>query len=170
MLLLESSGRASAATTTCFSRRCQLATLRKRSVAPAGASGRDFNKDRMETVLTGGKFNSIHPGHVWFLKKAKALGKLVVVIANDRNNDRPYALPSKERKKHLEELGIADEVVVGNAGDFSIVLKNIRPSVIVLGYDQSLPEGLEGKLDKIKVIRFEKHGNYSTGKINRCSG
>jgi FAD synthetase len=119
----------------------------------------------METVLTGGKFNRIHPGHIWLLKKAKSLGKLVVVIANDKNNNRPYAVPAKQRKKQIELLGIADEVVIGNVKDFHKAAMKIDPSVIVLGYDQKMPIELEKLGKKVRIVKFKKHGNYSTGKM-----
>ena len=72
----------------------------------------------MKTVLIGGKFNHIHPGHIWLLKKAKKLGKLVVVIAHDSHNKREYALSAKQRKKNLEALKIADKVVIGSPTSF----------------------------------------------------
>ena len=120
----------------------------------------------MRVVLTGGKFNRIHKGHLWFLKNAKNLGdKLVVVLANDKNNKRPYAMPAKQRKKQLEELGIADKVVVGDEKDFYRIIKKTKPSVIALGYDQVLPRGVKEKLDKkIRIVRLKRHGDYSTRK------
>ena len=45
----------------------------------------------MKVVLTGGKFNRIHPGHVWLLKKAKKLGYLVVVLAHESFMDAARA-------------------------------------------------------------------------------
>jgi FAD synthetase len=118
-------------------------------------------------VLTGGKFNRVHKGHIWLLKKAKSLGdSLVVVLANDSHNKRSYAMPARMRKKHLDELGIADYVVIGDKKNFFKVIEKIKPSIIVLGYDQSLPEGIREKLGKkIRVVKFRKHGDYSSGKM-----
>ena len=119
-------------------------------------------------VLTGGKFNRIHPGHVWLLKKAKKLGYLVVVLAHDAHNRRPYAVPAVKRKNIVEALKIADKVVVGDSKKFSKVLIKFHPDVIVLGYDQRFPDNesrLLAKTMKIKVLRFRKHKNYSTKRI-----
>ncbi len=119
-------------------------------------------------VLTGGKFNKIHSGHVWLLKEAKKLGYLIVVIAHDVHNKRPYAVPAKIRKRNLEMLQIADKVVVGHREKFSNVLKKYKPNVVVLGYDQRLPDEDTKKIAKymkIKVIKFNKHGTYSTRKM-----
>jgi FAD synthetase len=116
----------------------------------------------MTTVLAGGCFNQIHAGHIYFLKKAKSLGdKLVVVLANDRNNTKPYAIAAKERKKNLQALGIADEVLIGHSSDFSSTIKKIKPNIIALGYDQTLPCET-----KIKTVRIRKFGGYSSRKIN----
>ena len=55
----------------------------------------------MKKVLTGGVFNTIHQGHIWFLKRAGELGDcLVVVVANDKTvlKKKPLIRPQKERK------------------------------------------------------------------------
>ncbi len=116
-------------------------------------------------VLTGGKFNKIHPGHIELLKYAKKLGnKLIVVLANDENNNRPYAIPAKERKKLLEKFQIADEIVVGDTKNFFAVVEKYEPDMIVIGYDQKLPKQVEERLKKhkkkIKVMKAEKFGEY----------
>ena len=121
----------------------------------------------MKTVLIGGKFNHIHPGHIWLLKKAKKLGKLVVVIAHDSHNKREYALSAKQRKKNLEALKIADKVVIGSPTSFFGVVKRYKPYVIVLGYDQKMPPGVEPYVKKLRIaiMKFRKHGSHSTRKL-----
>jgi len=119
----------------------------------------------MKTVLVGGKFNAIHPGHVWLLKKAREFGDyLVVVLAHDSHNKRSYAVPAKKRALQMAKSGLADEVRVGDEKDYFRIIRNVKPSVIVLGYDQELPPGLGDKISGlgIKVVRLKKHGNYST--------
>ncbi|MBI4162688.1 MAG: adenylyltransferase/cytidyltransferase family protein [Candidatus Aenigmarchaeota archaeon] len=115
-------------------------------------------------ILTGGKFNKIHPGHIEFLKYAKNLGRLTVVLANDNNNDRPYAIPAKERKERLERLQLADEIVFGDPKDFFAVVEKYNPDIIVVGYDQKLPVQVEERLKsykkKIKIVKAEKYGDY----------
>ena len=110
-------------------------------------------------VLVGGCFNKIHPGHIYFLKTAKKLGdKLVVVLTNDKNNKKPYTLPAKERKRLLKSLNIADKILIGNFKDKTKIVRKVKPNIIVLGYDQELPDGLEN----LKHIRIKKLSNYST--------
>ncbi len=98
----------------------------------------------MRKVLVGGVFNIVHPGHVFFLKKAKELGDyLVVVIANDKTAARTkqYAVRGQEeRKRDVEKLGIANKVVIGDASDFMKVVREEKPDIIALGYDQRMNE------------------------------
>ena len=101
----------------------------------------------------------IHPGHVYFLKEAKKLGdELIVVLANDKNNKKPYAVSANKRKKALESLNVADKVLIGDSQDKTKIVKKVKPSIIALGYDQELPNGLEN----FKYIRIKKLSNYST--------
>lgn len=118
------------------------------------------------TVLTGGAFNSIHAGHRYLLKKCRALGDyLVVVVAHDKHNKKPYAVPAKQRKRALERLRIADKVVIGSPKSFVNIVHRFKPRVIVLGYDQELPDEETKAVVKkirIKVVRCRRFGNYSS--------
>ena len=117
-------------------------------------------------VLAGGCFNKIHKGHIYFLKKAKSFGYLVVVLTHDKNNKKPYAVKAIKRRRNLAKIKIADKIIIGDAKDFSKVVKRIKPDVIILGYDQKLPIKKKG-LGKIKIRRIRKLGKYSTHKIIR---
>ncbi|MBI2971657.1 MAG: adenylyltransferase/cytidyltransferase family protein [Candidatus Aenigmarchaeota archaeon] len=120
----------------------------------------------MKKVLTGGKFNSIHPGHVYLLQQAKALGSmLVVVLAHDRHNGKPYAVPAEKRKKNIEKLGIANKVLTGHPDSFVQTVLEEKPDIIALGYDQQLPKDVTRELLKqlaIRVVRIKKFGEYGT--------
>lgn len=117
--------------------------------------------DMPKKVLAGGCFNVIHPGHIFFLQQAKKLGDtLIVVLTNDKNNKKLYAVLAKERKRKLKELNIADKILIGNFKDKTKIVKKIKPDIIALGYDQKAPIIIE----KIKLARIRKLGNYSTRK------
>lgn len=121
-------------------------------------------------ILTGGKFNKIHPGHLWLLKKAKELGYLIVVLAHDKHNIRSYAVPAAKRKKMVQALGIADKVVVGSSKGFVGIVKKHKPDIVVLGYDQRLPDIETGdyiQQRKIIVIKLKKYGKHSTRKLKK---
>jgi len=116
-----------------------------------------------KVVLTGGKFNRLHPGHEYLLKKCKSLGYLIVVIANDKHNTKPYAVPAATRKKNVEKLKIANRVVIGAPDNFADVIYHFKPDIIVLGYDQKLPDKETKKAVKtlgIEVVRCDQFGTY----------
>ena len=118
----------------------------------------------IKKVLVGGCFNVIHPGHIYFLKQAKKLGdELIIILTNDENNKKPYALPAKERKKMLESLNIADKILIGHLKDKAKIVEKVKPFIIALGYDQKLPDGL----DSFQNIQIKRLGKYSTKSIKR---
>lgn len=90
-----------------------------------------------------GTFDVLHPGHLWFLKKASEHGRLIVALTPDRMclqyKGRLPCRTYEERKRCLKEISYVFKIVPADmhAGSFRIVEK-LRPSVIVLGYDQEL--------------------------------
>jgi len=75
------------------------------------------------------------------LRWARALGdRLVVVLAHDAHNHKPDAVPAAVRLRRMRGLGLADHVAVGAAGSFADSLRRARPDILVLGYDQRLPD------------------------------
>lgn len=118
-----------------------------------------------KTVLCGGCFNTVHDGHVWFLDRAKLLGKrLVVVVASDAHNTKPYARSAAARARAVRKLGIADKVIIGSSKDFLSTVRKVEPQLIALGYDQTLPSDVAEKLDelRIRVRRMGRYKNVST--------
>ncbi len=120
-------------------------------------------------ILTGGKFNKIHPGHKWLLRKSKKLGNLTVVVAHDKNNKRAYALPAEQRANNVRALKIANKVVIGSPTSFVATVKKFKPDVIVLGYDQRMPKGVSEyvKKKKLAVVKFNCHKDYKTRRLVR---
>lgn len=113
-------------------------------------------------VLVFGTFDGIHPGHVYFLKSAAKHGELVISLASDTAvRAHKGKVPKKEkiRIKDLEELSIASKIVVGDKkiGNWSAI-KNERPDIVAVGYDQTkLFEALE-KIQKeygFKIIKIK---------------
>jgi cytidyltransferase-like protein len=108
-------------------------------------------------VLCGGHFRKIHGGHIYFLKKAKSFGDyLIVVISNDKLHLKKYRgdfIPAQRRKKNLEKIKIADEVVIGaNPVDYNEIIKKFKPDIVVLGYDQNI----KLNIPKLKILRVGK--------------
>ena len=90
-------------------------------------------------VLTFGSFDLIHPGHHYFLNKAKELGdELIVVLSRDgeiMNYKGNFMYEAQERIKQLMEIDCVDRTILDFYDKFQ-VLDVTRPDVIALGYDQ----------------------------------
>lgn len=111
-----------------------------------------------------GTFDIIHPGHIYILTQAKKMGDfLTVIIARDQTvlevKNRKPQNNEKVRLKNISELKIADKVILGNIGDKYQVIKEGKPDIIALGYDQrAFVDELQSVLDKsIKVIRIKPY-------------
>ena len=108
-------------------------------------------RSAIRVVLTGGVFDIIHPGHLYTLEKAKALGDaLVVVVARDSTAERLKG----SRPLHDEELRLnvvsslkpVDAAILGSERDIFETVERVKPDVIALGYDQVHSE--RGLLDE----------------------
>jgi FAD synthetase len=98
------------------------------------------------TVFAAGCFNRVHEAHKRLLREARALGdELVVVISNDSHNRKPNAVPAAKRRAVLEATGLADKVLVGKPNSFAASLREVKPKILVLGYDQRLPDEATAK-------------------------
>jgi len=127
----------------------------------------------MKKVLAGGAFNLVHPGHVFFLEKARKLGDcLVVVVASDKTvlNRKGFVLmPAEARREVVASLKPVDRAVIGDDNDFFRVVKKEKPSIIALGYDQEMEESVATRLAnscfKCRIVRIKQIGEYKTEKI-----
>ena len=125
------------------------------------------------TVLCGGCFNVIHEGHIFFLQRVRALGsRLVVVVASDVHNKKPYARSAAVRARAVRSLGLADKVMIGSSRSFLSTVSKVKPQIIALGYDQTLPKDVAERLDvlAIKVKRIPRYKRLSTSALVRRIG
>jgi len=103
-------------------------------------------------ILATGTFDLLHPGHIYFLTQARALGdELFVIVARDSNvTHKPKPIVSEEQRLEMvNALGIVDKALLGSEKDMFEPLKHIRPDIIALGYDQRFnAENLEEELAK----------------------
>lgn len=124
-------------------------------------------------VLTGGVFDILHPGHVFFLNECKKLGgKLVVVVATDataeKNKKRKPIHPASARALIISSLKMVDDVIIGSDEDKFQVIGRVKPNIIVFGYDQKIGEFEKLRGKKIKLVKLEKHfkkEEFKTSKI-----
>ena len=112
-------------------------------------------------------FDIIHIGHAHFLNAAKEHGDhLTVIIANDttvRKMKGEPILSDERRAEVVLQLKPVNEVVIGRTGDMlDIIVEDIKPDVIALGFDQRLftRRELEKKLLErgleVKVVRLKE--------------
>lgn len=98
-------------------------------------------KTSQKTVMAFGTFDRFHAGHESYLQQARQLGdRLIVVIARDETvkKIKGHSADHTERQRRdaVKASGVADVVILGNAGDKYEVLRKYKPDVIALGYDQ----------------------------------
>ncbi len=84
-------------------------------------------------VLAYGHFNTIHPGHIRYLRHARNLGEhlLVALIGDGCTNSYPFS--QQERAEALSLLGIADAVLLLRADELDQAIAALKPAVLVLG-------------------------------------
>ena len=114
--------------------------------------------EKKKIVLAGGVFDIIHPGHIHTLNAAKALGDvLVVAIATDRTAEkmkkRPPLHNQELRRELVNCLTMVDRADVCHDNDIFETVKEIKPDIIVLGYDQTHQEKFIG--DGCKRINLD---------------
>ena len=100
-----------------------------------------FGNKEKKIVLAGGVFDIIHPGHIHTLNAAKALGDvLVVAIATDKTAEkmkkRPPLHDQELRRELVNCLSMVDSTVIGHEDDIFETVKEVKPDIIALGYDQ----------------------------------
>ena len=77
---------------------------------------KNFNENLENCVLTFGHFNTIHPGHIRYLKYAKEKGDILAVALKgdfeDKNSKtfKKYEFSQLERAEALELLSISDYI------------------------------------------------------------
>jgi D-glycero-beta-D-manno-heptose 1-phosphate adenylyltransferase len=131
-------------------------------------------------VFTNGVFDLLHPGHIRYLQKARALGDALIVGVN---SDRSVALnkgagrpitPQAERVELLEALSAVNAVIVFDEETPHAIIAALQPDVLVKGADwaenaivgRDIVEGRGGK-----VVRIDVEPGYSTSSIiNKIRG
>ena len=128
----------------------------------------------MSKVMVFGTFDIIHPGHLYLFEEAKKLGDtLTVIVARDQTvlevKGRAVQNDENTRLKNIENLHIADKVILGNLADKYQVIKEEKPEIIALGYDQrAFVDSLNEILDsKTKIVRLKpfKEDIYKSSKF-----
>ena len=89
---------------------------------------------------------------------------MVVVVASDVHNKKPYARSAVVRARAVRSLGLADKVIIGSSRSFLSTVSKVKPQVIALGYDQTLPADVAKAVEErgIAVKRIARYKKLST--------
>jgi FAD synthetase len=121
----------------------------------------------MKKVMVFGTFDIIHKGHKNFFKQAKKYGDyLIVVVARDRTvKEVKGELPKNSEKIRLSSViksRLVNKAVLGNVKNKYKKIKEFKPDVICLGYDQQyFTDKLKNKLQSFglntKIIKLKPY-------------
>ena len=147
------------------------------TVAQASDLTKDLQKSNKKVVFTNGCFDLIHPGHIDYLRKAKACGDILIIGLNsDASIQR---LKGKERPINdfyfrssiLAALEFVDYIVKFEDDTPLFLIKQISPNILIKGSDYTVDKivGAKEVLEKggeVKTIDFLE-GFSSTLIINK---
>ncbi|MSO81701.1 MAG: D-glycero-beta-D-manno-heptose 1-phosphate adenylyltransferase [Acidobacteria bacterium] len=140
--------------------------------APAAAVFAGGIRARGGTVVfTNGVFDVLHPGHVRYLRDARALGDALIVAVNSdrsvRANKGPARPinPEQERAEVLLALGSVDAAVIFDEETPHTIISAIQPDILVKGADWG-PDHIVGR-DVVearggRVVRIALAPGFST--------
>jgi rfaE bifunctional protein nucleotidyltransferase chain/domain len=107
---------------------------------------RRFKAAGGRVVFTNGCFDILHAGHVRYLRKARALGDLLVIGMNSdgsvrrlKGAGRPL-VRQRERAELLAALEMVDYVTIFNEDTPAELIAEIRPDILVKGGDYRMEE------------------------------
>jgi D-beta-D-heptose 7-phosphate kinase/D-beta-D-heptose 1-phosphate adenosyltransferase len=130
-------------------------------------------KRRKSIVFTNGCFDILHAGHVRYLKKARALGDMLVVGLNSDSSMRAIKgmgrpiVPETERAEVISALSSVDFVVVFNETTPLRLIEAIRPDVLVKGADwkrgqivgEDVVKNYGGRVSRIRLLKGKSTTN-----------
>jgi rfaE bifunctional protein nucleotidyltransferase chain/domain len=141
-----------------------------------GGIGLDVGRAR-RIVFTNGCFDLLHRGHVAYLRRAKALGDVLIVAVNGDESVRRLKGPERplngldDRLGVLEALSCIDHVVAFDEPTPAALIDIVRPDVYVKGGDytrERLPEApqVEALGGQVRILPY-MDDHSTTGIIER---
>jgi rfaE bifunctional protein nucleotidyltransferase chain/domain len=150
------------------------------SLADATARVRAWQAEGLTVVFTNGVFDLLHPGHVRYLKAARAEGDVLVVGVNADASVRAIKGPSRpvhpdvERAELLSALTCVDLVLIFEDETPAAVIEALQPDVLVKGADWALDaivgrDVVEARGGRVVRVPVEE-GHSSSSLIRRVRG
>lgn len=145
----------------------------KSPVALAGILARERRKGKT-VVFTNGCFDILHVGHSTYLKKAKALGDILVIGLNSDSSVKTIKGPSRpvnnerDRAEILSSLESVDYITVFSEPTPAILIEKLAPDILVKGGDWRAmdivgAESVRKRGGRVVTIPFVK--GYSTSSL-----
>ena len=112
-------------------------------------------------IAVSGYFDPIHVGHLEYLKMAKSLGDILVVIVNNNHQcvlkKGKFFMDENDRLEIVKSIKYVDKVVLSVDQDKTVCksLELIRPNIFANGGDRStdeVPETSVCKKYKIEMV------------------
>lgn len=127
-------------------------------------------------IMLFGTFDGVHAGHRFLFREAKKLGDhLIVVVARDKTIEKVKGKKGKYlecvRWGYLYGEEHIDEVILGGVARKHDVIKNHKPDIIVLGYDQDrfvrgLDKVFSGEMVRLPAYKPERYKSSQIPKKN----
>lgn len=126
---------------------------------------------RKTIVMVFGTFDYFHYGHLNFFEQARKYGdRLVVVVGRDtvvrRVKGRAPTQRERERLAVVSHVDIVDRAILGSANDAYLRIRELKPDIIALGYDQRAfvgglaemirSEGLRSRIVRMKAYKASR--------------
>lgn len=125
-------------------------------------------------VFTNGCFDLLHPGHIDYLARARALGDVLIIGLNDDNSIQRLKGPSRpinrlaDRTIMLAALKSVDLVVPFSEDTPLKLILNLEPDILVKGGDYK-PDNIVGAKEVIanggKVVVMPFINGHSTSSL-----
>ncbi len=136
----------------------------------------ELRQQGRRVVFTNGVFDILHPGHVRYLRAARALGDALIVglnadasVRRNKGADRPIN-NELERAEILEALECVDLVVIFAEDTPARIIEAVQPDILVKGADWA-EDSIVGR-DTVearggRVVRVPVEEGFSTTDIIR---
>ena len=129
-------------------------------------------------VFTNGVFDILHPGHIRYLRAARAEGDRLLVAVNSDQSTRAIkgagrpVNPESERAETLAALDMVDAVVVFDEPDPHQIITRLQPDVLAKGADwaadriigRDVVEARGGRVVRVPVVS----GRSTSGILERA--
>ena len=142
---------------------------------------------KRKKVLVFGTFDGLHKGHLHLFSQARKFGDtsagsgqvyLVVVVARDvtvkKVKNHAPKFSEQERLKIVYNCKLVDDAQLGNLKSYYKKIKEIKPQIICLGYDQvAFVDNLEKEIERIKmkieIVRLKPYQpkKYKSSLLNK---